>query len=127
VTRRLAGNTWIEGLAIRGENASNQTLTGIQGAIKTDSGEEIRLSVSMEGSQRKQVDAQDVPSGSKFTLESAFNPDASTGQTRMPAEEFLSKYGGMIFRASCTVAGVQKTWIEYFSTSKLRAQLADIN
>ena len=35
VTRRLAGATWIEGLAIGGENVSNQTLTGLQGAIKT--------------------------------------------------------------------------------------------
>ena len=36
VTRRLAGAAWIEGLAIRGENASGKTLTGLQGAIKTD-------------------------------------------------------------------------------------------
>ena len=36
VTRGLAGAAWIEGLAIRGENASGKTLTGLQGAIKTD-------------------------------------------------------------------------------------------
>lgn len=124
VTRKLAGVTWIEGFAIRGENASNQTLTAVQGAIKTDSGEEIKL--SMAESQGKQVDAQDVPSGSKFTLECALHPDTAGQQTGMPAEEFLSKYGGMIFRFSFTAAGIQTTLIEYFSTSKLRAQLADI-
>ena len=36
VARRLAGAAWIEGLAIRGENATDQTLTGLQGTIKTD-------------------------------------------------------------------------------------------
>jgi hypothetical protein len=125
VTRRLAGSAWIEGLALRGENASNQTLTGLQGAIKTDSGEEIRLGVNTEGNQGNWADAQDVPSGSKFTLTSSLNPDGT--QTGMPVEEFLSKYGGMIFRVSYAVAGVQTTLIEYISTSRLRAQLADMN
>jgi hypothetical protein len=51
VTRRFAGGVWIEGVAIAGENSSNQTLTSIQGAIKMDSGEEIELSIDTEGSQ----------------------------------------------------------------------------
>jgi hypothetical protein len=105
VTRKLAGATWIEGLAIRGENASNQTLTNIQAAIKTDSGEEIGLGVGMGRGQGNQVDAQEVPSGSRFTLESALHPDATRDRTGMPADEFLTKYGGMIFKVSCTVAG----------------------
>lgn len=123
VTRRREGAAWIEGLAIRGENASDQTLTGLQGAIKTDSGEQISLSVDTEDSQGKWADAEDVPSGSKFTLKSAANPYGT--QKGIPAEEFLSKHGGMIFRVSYAVSGVQTTLIEYFSTSKLRAQLAD--
>jgi hypothetical protein len=125
VTRRLAGATWIEGLAIRGENASHQTLTGLQAAIKTESGEEIKLAVDAEGSQGKGVDAQDVPPGSKFLLKSAVNPGGT--QAGMPADEFLSKYGGMIFRVSYTVAGVETTLIEYFSTSRVRARLANLN
>jgi len=123
VTRRGEGAAWIEGLAIRGENASDQTLTGLQGAIKTDSGEQISLSVNTEDSQGKWADAEDVPSGSKFTLKSAANPYGT--EKGIPAEEFLSKHGGMIFRVSYAVSGVQTTLIEYFSTSKLRAQLAD--
>jgi hypothetical protein len=43
----------------------------------------------------------------------------------VPAEEFLSKNGGMIFKFSYTVAGVQTTLIEYFSPSRLKAQLVD--
>lgn len=125
VTRRLAGATWIEGLAIAGENASKQMLTGVQGTIKMDSGEEIMLSASAEGSQGKWTDAQDVSPGSKFTLKSALTRD--NAQTEMPAEEFLSKHGGMIFRVSYAIAGVQTTVIEYFSVSKLRAQLADMS
>ena len=123
VTRRGEGAAWIEGLAIRGENASDQTLTGLQGAIKTDSGEQISLSVNTEDSQGKWADAEDVPSGSKFTLKSAANPYGT--EKGIPAEEFLSKHGGMIFRVSYAVSGAQTTLIEYFSTSKLRAQLAD--
>ena len=103
VTRRLAGATWIEGLAITGENASKQMLTGVQGTIKMDSGEEIKLSVSTEGSQGKWADAQDVSTGSKFTLKSALTRD--NAQTEMPAEEFLSKHGGMIFRVSYAIGG----------------------
>jgi hypothetical protein len=125
VTRRFAGATWIEGLAIRGENASHQTLTGLQAAIKTESGEEIKLAVDTEGSQGKRVDAQDVPPRSKFLLKSAVNPGGT--QAGMPAEEFLSKYGGMIFRVSYTVAGVKTTLIEYFSTSRVRARLANLS
>jgi hypothetical protein len=125
VTRRLAGATWIEGLAIGGENASNQTLTGLQGVIKTESGEEIKLAVNTEGSQGKWADAQDVPAGSKFLLKAAVNPDST--QAGMPAQELLSKYGGMIFRVSYTVAGVETTLIEYFSTSRLSARLANLN
>ena len=125
VTRRLAGAAWIEGLAIRGENVSGKALTGLQGAIKTDSGDEIKLDINTEASQGKWADAEDVPSGSKFTLKSALEPDGA--QKGIPAEEFLSKYGGMIFRVSYVVAGVQTTLIEYFSASKLRAQLADMN
>lgn len=124
-TRRLAGATWIEGLAITGENASEQMLTGVQGTIKMDSGEEIQLNVSTEGSQGKWIDAQDVSPGSKFVLKSALFPD--NAQTEMPAEEFLSKHGGMIFRVSYAIAGVQTTLIEYFSISKLRAQLSDMS
>ena len=41
------------------------------------------------------------------------------------AEEFLSKYGGMIFRLRYTVPGAQRTLLEYFSPSRLKAQLAD--
>jgi len=51
VTRRLVGATWIEGFAIVGENTSNQTLTGVQGAIKLDTGKEIKLSVSVAASK----------------------------------------------------------------------------
>jgi hypothetical protein len=125
VTRRLEGAAWIEGLAIRGENASDQTLTGLQGTIKTDSGEQISLSVTTEDSQGKWADAADVPSGSKFTLKAAANPYGT--QKGIPAEEILSKHGGMIVRVSYAVVGVQTTLIEYFSTSKLRAQLANMN
>lgn len=125
VTRRLEGANWIEGFAIRGENASNQPLSGLEGVIKTDSGEEIKLRVRTEGSQGKQMDARDVPAGSKFTLESAFHPDAASDQSGMPVEDFLSKYGGLILRVNCTLGSVQTTLIEYFSTAKLRAQLAD--
>ena len=125
VTRRLAGATWIEGLAITGENASKQMLTGVQGTIKMDSGEEIKLSVNTEGSEGKWADAQDVSPGSKFALKSALTRD--NAQTEMFAEEFLSKHGGMIFRVSYAIGGVQTTVIEYFSVSKLRAQLADMS
>jgi len=125
VTRPLEGTTWIEGLAISGENTSDQTLTAVQGVIKADTGKQIRLGVSVAGSQNL-ADTQNVLSGSKFTLEYAFPAGASRRQTGMPAEEFLSTYGGMIFRFSYTTAGVQKTLIEYFSPSRLKAQLADI-
>ena len=43
----------------------------------------------------------------------------------MPAEEFLSKNGGMIFKFSYTVAGVQTALIEYFSPLKLKTELVD--
>ena len=125
VTRKFSGATWIDGFAIRGENTSNQPLTAVQGTIKSDTGQEIKLSVSAAGSHQTQADAHDVLSGSEFTLEYGFHPGASGRQAGMPAEEFLSKNGGMIFKFSYTVAGVQTALIEYFSPSKLKTQLVD--
>jgi hypothetical protein len=125
VTRKFSGATWIDGLAIRGENTSNQPLTAVQGTIKSDTGQEIKLSVSAAGSQQTKANAHDVLSGSEFSLEYGFHPGASGQQVGMPAEEFLSKNGGMIFKFSYTVAGVQTALIEYFSPSKLKTQLVD--
>jgi hypothetical protein len=121
VKRKFSGATWIEGISIRGENTSNQTLTAVEGIIKPDIGQEIKLRVSAAESQQ----THDVLSGSEFILEYGFHPDASGQQAGVPAEEFLSKNGGMIFKFSYTVAGVQTTLIEYFSPLRLRAQLVD--
>jgi hypothetical protein len=121
----LSGTTWIEGISIRGENTSNQTLTAVQATLKSDTGNEMELTVSAVGSQQTQGDAHDVLSGSEFTLEYGFKPDTPGQQAGMPAEEFLSKHGGMIFKVRYTVPGGQRTLIEYFSTSKLKAQLVN--
>ena len=124
VKRNFSGATWIEGISIRGENKSNQSLTAVQATLISDSGEQIELTVrAIRGQQA--ADAPNVPSGSEFSLEYGFHSDASGRQTGMPAEEFLSKYGGMIFRLRYTVPGAQRTLLEYFSPSRLKAQLAD--
>jgi hypothetical protein len=125
VKRNFSGATWIEGISIRGENKSNQSLTAVQATLISDSGEQIELTVRATGGQQAQADAPNVPSGSEFSLEYGFHSDASGRQTGMAAEEFLSKYGGMIFRLGYTVPGAQRTLLEYFSPSRLKAQLAD--
>jgi len=125
IKRNFSGANWIEGISIRGKNTSNQSLTAVQATLISDTGEEIELTVSAAGSPQTQADAHDVPSGSEFTLEYGFHLDASGQQAGMPAEEFLSKYGGMIFRFRYTMPGVQRTLIEYFSPSRLKAQLVD--
>ena len=124
MVRKFSGTTWIEGISIRGENTSDQPLTAVQATLISDTGEELELAVSTE-SQQMRADAQDVPSKSEFTLEYGFHPDASGQQAGMPVEEFLSKYGGMIFKFRYTMPGVQRTLIEYFSPSRLKAQLVD--
>jgi hypothetical protein len=125
VKRNFSGATWIEGISIRGENKSNQSLTAVQATLISDRGDQIELTVRATGGQQAQADAPNVPSGSEFSLEYGFHSDASGHQTGMPAEEFLSKYGGMIFRLRYTVPGAQRTLLEYFSPSRLKAQLAD--
>ena len=124
VKRNFSGATWIEGISIRGENTSNQSLTAVQAALISDTGEELELAVSTE-SQQTRADAQDVPSKSEFTLEYGFHPDVSGKQAGMPAEQFLSKYGGMIFKFRYTMPGVQRTLIDYFSPSRLKTELAE--
>jgi hypothetical protein len=52
-------------------------------------------------------------------------PAAFGQQAGMPVEDFLSKYGGMVFKFRYTISGFQRTLIEYFSTSRLKAQLVD--
>jgi hypothetical protein len=125
VKRNFSGATWIEGISINGENKSNQSLTAVQATLISDSGEQIELTVRATGRQQADADAPNVPSGSAFSLEHGFHSDGSSHLTGMSAEEFLSKYGGMIFRMRYTVAGVQRTLIDYLSPSWLKAQLAD--
>jgi hypothetical protein len=125
VTRNFSGAAWIEGISIRGENTSNRSLIAVQATLISDTGEAIDLTISAVGSQQTQGDAHEVPSGSEFTLEYGFPPDTSGQQSGMPAKEFLSKYGGMIFKFRYTMPGVQRTLIEYFSPSSLKAQLVD--
>jgi hypothetical protein len=125
VKRNFSGATWIEGISISGENKSNQSLTAVQATLISDSGEQIELTVRATGRQQADADAPNVPSGSAFSLEHGFHSDGSSHLTGMSAEEFLSNYGGMIFRMRYTVAGVQRTLIDYLSLSRLKAQLTD--
>ena len=68
VKRNFSGATRIEGISIRGENASDQFLTAVQATLISDTGKEMKLTVSAAGSRRAQADAYDVPSRSEFSL-----------------------------------------------------------
>jgi hypothetical protein len=125
VTRVSGGTTWIEGLSIRGKNKSNQTLTGVQGVVKWDSGERMTLKVSAAGSEGTAPDAQTVPAGDEFTLGYEFQPDGSD-QPGVPAKAFLAANGGVIFKVRYKVADVQTTLIEYLSPSRLKSQLSGL-
>jgi len=125
VKRNFSGATRIEGISIRGENASDQFLTAVQATLISDTGKEMKLTVSAAGSRQAQADAYDVPSQSEFSLEYGIQLDTSGQQAGMPAEEFLSKYGGMIFTFRYTVGGVQRTLIDYFSPSRLKTELVE--
>jgi len=125
VTRVSDGTAWIEGLSISGENKSNQTLTGVQGVVKWDSGERMTLKVSAAGSQGTGPDAQIVPAGDEFTLGYEFQPDGS-GQPGVPAKAFLAANGGVIFKVRYKVADEQTTLIEYLSPSRLKSQLSGL-
>ena len=125
VKRDFSGATWIEGISIRGANTSNQPLTAVQATLISDMGEEIELTLRAAGGRQAQVDVHDVPSESEFTLEHGFELDASAQRAGMPAEQFLSKYGGMIFRMRYSVAGVQGTLIDYFSPSRLKTDVVE--
>ena len=125
VKRNFSGATRIEGISIRGENASDQFLTAVQATLISDTGKEMKLTVSAAGSRRAQADAYDVPSRSEFSLEHGIQLDTSGQQAGMLAEEFLSKYGGMIFTFRYTVGGVQRTLIDYFSPSRLKTELVE--
>jgi hypothetical protein len=127
VTRNVGGQLLIEGISIRGENTSDQTLTAVKGAIKPDaSNVELKLRVRSVGNQ-KNPDAPEIPPGGNFTLEFLFLPDASAQQTGIPAEVYLSEYGGAIFTFSYVTAAAQKTDIEYLSPERLKAQLAEVS
>ena len=125
VKRNFSGATRIEGISIRGENASDQFLTAVQATLISDTGKEMKLTVNAAGSRQAQADAYDVPSQSEFSLEYGIQLDTSGQQAGMPAEEFLSKYGGMIFTFRYTVGGVQRTLIDYFSPSRLKTELVE--
>ena len=125
VKRNFSGATRIEGISIRGENASDQFLTAVQATLISDTGKEMKLTVSAAGSRQAQADAYDVPSQSEFSLEYGIQLDTSGQQAGMPAEEFLSKYGGMIFTFRYTVGGVQRTLIDYFSPSRLKTEFVE--
>jgi hypothetical protein len=125
VTRVADGTTRIEGFSIRGKNKSNQTLTGVQGIVKWDSGERMTLKVSAAGTGGTGPDAQTVPAGDEFTLGYEFQPHGSD-QPGVPAKAFLAANGGAIFKVRYKVADEQTTLIEYLSPSRLKSQLSGL-
>jgi hypothetical protein len=122
VTGMAGKDVWVKGIAIRGENISNETLTAVGGVLKPDlSNAEINLSVDVAGDAA----AAEIPPGT-FTLNYAFPQTAPGQQLGISAKEFLSTYGGMIFTFHYTQLGHETTRIEYLSPSMLKAQLAEI-
>ena len=60
-------------------------------------------------------------------MEFLFLPDASAQQTGIPAEVYVSEYGGAIFTFSYVTAAAERTDIEYLSPERLKAQLAEVS
>jgi hypothetical protein len=110
----------VSGLSIAGRNASNQPLTEVQGKIKPDTTRGyMDLSLSLDGGDGGDPTLLTIPPGAGFSLHYML-PDQPEG---LPADSFLEKFGGVIFTLHYTYAGAQRSFICYFSRSRLEAEL----
>lgn len=113
----------VTGLLITGRNASDQPLTAVSGKIKPDlTRSYIDLSLGLEGGDRSDPSSSTIPPGAAFSLRcTLLEPPEG-----LPANSFLVTFGGVIFTLHYTYAGAQRSFISYFSQSRLEVELQKI-
>jgi hypothetical protein len=125
----------IKGFSIRGQNGSDQPLTGVEGVIKPDvSRQELKLALIVDRPEGGAPEAQAgeaeatsvIPPHAPFKLVFAFPAEAANGQDGVTPEEVLATFGGLMLKVRYELEGKQKSFIEYLSPEMLKAQLAEL-
>jgi hypothetical protein len=113
----------INGFLISGKNTSNQPLTEVQGVLKPDSGDgNFELNLSLNGNPTDK-NVRTIPPGAHFSLVYEF----PKRQKVLSPYGFIEKLGGIVFTFHYTHAGIQKAVICYFSASKFRTDLQNVD
>ena len=113
----------INGFLISGKNTSNQPLTEVQGVLKPDSGDgNFELNLSLNGNPTDK-NVRTIPPGAHFSLVYEF----PKRQKVLSPYGFIEKLGGIVFTFHHTHAGIQKAVICYFSASKFRSDLQNVD
>jgi hypothetical protein len=108
----------VNGFLISGQNTSDQRLTEVQGVLKPDSGGGLELKLSLSGNPTHQGE-QSIPPGAQFSLAYVFSKSEAVNG-------FVEKFGGAIFTFHYTHAGTQKALIHYFSASRFKRDLQNV-
>jgi len=113
----------VNGFLISGKNTSDQPLNEVQGVLKPDSGDgNLELNLSLNGNPTDE-NVRTIPPGAQFSLVYVF----SKRQKALSANGFIEKFGGAVFTFHYTHAGVQKALICYFSASRFRMDLQNVD
>jgi hypothetical protein len=107
---------------ISGENTSDQPLTEVQGVLKPDSsGGNLELNLSLNGNATDES-VRTIPPGAQFILVYIF-PNHPKG---LSTNSFIENLGGAIFTFHYTHAGARKAFLCYFSPSRLKTELRNV-
>jgi hypothetical protein len=109
----------VNGFLISGKNTSDHPLTEVQGLLKPESGDgNLELNLSLGGNTTDE-NVRTIPPGAQFSLVYTF-------PTALSANGSIEKFGGMVFAFHYTHAGIEKAIICYFSASRFRTDLQNV-
>jgi hypothetical protein len=120
----------LTGLAFNAENWSDHTLTDLHGTVKPDLKIiDFKLAIELGesvGPMPASPAPDTVPPRTAFRLIVPFPREVMDGEAGVDIDDFLSGYGGLTLKVRYAVDGREKSFIQYFTPSMLKAQLAEI-
>ena len=120
----------LTGLAFNAENWSDHTLTDFHGTVKPDLKIiDFKLAIDLVesvGPMPTSPAPDTVPPRTAFRLMVPFPREVMDGEEGVDIDDFISGYGGLTLKVRYAVDGREKSFIQYFTPSMLKAQLAEI-
>jgi hypothetical protein len=121
----------LNGISINGMNNSDDALTDLQAALRTDvQRPDLKLDVAVIPQDKQAASSAavaTVPPGAAFRLTFQFPPEALGSGEGISIEDFFESYGGLLLRVRFEAEGAKRTVLQHLSPEMLKAQLEEVS